>query len=61
MTDELGCAVSRAIYNVLGINRDGQKELLGIYINGGVNFWLSVLVDPQNREVSLYRWFERFF
>lgn len=61
MTDELGCAVSRAIYNVLGINRDGHKELLGIYINEGVNFWLSVLVDPQNREVSLYRWFERFF
>ncbi len=33
VTDERGCAVSRAIYNVLGINRDGHKELLGMYIS----------------------------
>ena len=33
VTDERGCAVSRAVYNVLGINRDGHKELLGMYIS----------------------------
>jgi len=54
VTDERGCAVSRAIYNVLGINRDGHKELLGMYIskNEGANFWLSVLTDLQNRGVE---------
>lgn len=52
--DERGCAVSRAIYNVLGINKDGHKELLGMYISHseGANFWLSVLTDLQNRGVE---------
>ena len=56
VTDERGCAVSRAIYNVLGINRDGHKELLGMYIskNEGANFWLSVLADLQNREWKIF-------
>lgn len=31
--DETGRAVSRAIYNVLGINKGGHKELLGMYIS----------------------------
>ena len=30
VTDERGCAVTRAIYNVLSIDREGHKELLGI-------------------------------
>ena len=54
VTDERGCAVTRAIYNVLGIDREGHKELLGMYIsrNEGANFWLSVLTDLQNRGVE---------
>lgn len=38
----------------LGINRDGHKELLGMYIskNEGDNSWLSVLTDLQNRGVE---------
>ncbi len=53
VTDERVCAVTRAIYNVLGLDREGNKELLGIYIsrNEGANFWLSVLTDLQNRGV----------
>ena len=49
--DETGRAVSRAIYNVLGINREGHKGLLGMYISKseGANFWLEVLSDLQNR------------
>lgn len=45
--DEKGQAVSRAIYNVLGINKEGRKELLGMYVSHseGANFWLSVLTD----------------
>ena len=52
--DERGCAVTRAIYNVLGIDREGHKELLGMYVsrNEGANFWLSVLTDLQNRGVE---------
>lgn len=52
--DEKGCAVSRAIYNVIGIDKDGHKDLLGMYIahSEGANFWLSVLTDLQNRGVE---------
>lgn len=52
--DDKNRPVSRAIYNVLGINREGYKELLGMYISKseGANFWLSVLTDLQNRGVQ---------
>ena len=46
--------VSHAVYNILGINRHGHKELLGMYVSQseGANFWLSVLTDLQNRGVK---------
>jgi len=49
--DENGRAVTRAIYNILGINKEGRKDLLGMYISKseGANFWLEVLSDLQNR------------
>lgn len=52
--DDSGRAVSRAIYNVLGIDKDGHKDVLGMYISKseGANFWLSVLTDLQNRGVK---------
>ena len=51
--DERGCAVTRAIYNVLALDSEGHKELLGMYIskNEGANFWLNVLTDLQTRGV----------
>ena len=41
----------RALYNVLGINKEGHKDILGMYISEseGANFWLSVLTDLNNR------------
>jgi len=41
----------KALYNVLGINKDGYKEILGMYISEseGANFWLAVLTDLQQR------------
>ena len=41
----------KAIYNVLGINKEGHKEVLGMYISEseGANFWLQVLTDLENR------------
>lgn len=46
--------VTRCVYNILGINIDGKKELLGCYVSEseGANFWLSVLTDLQNRGVD---------
>ena len=51
--DDKGRAVTRAIYNVLGINKSGHKGLLGMYISEseGANFWLDVMTDLQNRGV----------
>lgn len=45
---------SKAIYTVLGINKTGRKEILGLYFSEseGANFWLSVLTELQNRGVE---------
>ena len=45
---------SRAVYTVLGLNIDGKKEVLGLYLSEseGANFWLSVLSDLQNRGIE---------
>lgn len=50
---EEGRIVSRAVYHILGINIEGRKELLGMYVSEseGANFWLSVLSDLRNRGV----------
>lgn len=49
-----GKVVSRALYNVLAVNKEGRKELIGMYISEseGANFWLSVLTDLKNRGVN---------
>ncbi len=46
--------VSKAAYVVLGINADGYKEVLGIWIGQAESskFWLSVLNELKNRGVS---------
>jgi len=45
---------SRAVYTVLGLNMEGRKEVLGLYLSEseGANFWLSVLTDLHNRGVE---------
>jgi transposase-like protein len=49
-----GKAVSRAVYNIMGVNKDGIKDLIGVYVSEseGANFWLSVLTDLQSRGVK---------
>ena len=48
-----GQVSKRAVYVVLGINVEGNKELLGLWIGPaereGAKFWLSVLTDLKNR------------
>lgn len=49
-----GHYISKAFYTVLGVNLDGKKEILGLYLNQseGAKFWLQVLTDLQNRGVE---------
>ncbi len=51
---EGGKVVSRAVYNILALNKHGKKELIGMYISEseGANFWLSVLTDLKSRGVK---------
>ncbi len=46
--------INKAAYTVLGINMDGYKEILGIWIGGNESskFWLGVLNDLKNRGVE---------
>ena len=43
-----------AIYVVLGLNLEGQKEVLGLWVaqTEGAKFWLQVLTELQNRGVK---------
>ena len=49
-----GRYVSKAVYTILGLNVEGKKELLGLYLSEseGANYWLSVLTDLHNRGVK---------
>lgn len=51
---EDGSIKTKAVYCLLGVNREGIKDLLGLYIseNEGARFWLNVLADIQNRGVK---------
>ena len=44
----------RAVYLILGTDREGYRDLLGMYASEheGAKFWLSVLTDLQNRGVK---------
>jgi len=46
--------VNKAIYTLLGLNIDGKKELLGLYLSDqeGAHHWLNVLTDLYNRGVK---------
>lgn len=45
---------NRCVYVVYGINIEGQKEVLGLYLgeNEGAKFWLYVLTDLKNRGIE---------
>jgi transposase-like protein len=51
---EEGRYLSKAIYTLLGLTIDGEKEILGIYLsaNESASYWLSILTDLQNRGVE---------
>lgn len=51
---EEGKVCNRSVYLALGINMDGQKELLGIWIaqTEGAKFWLGVITELANRGIK---------
>lgn len=51
---ENGKVAGKAVYTILGVNLEGRKEVLGLYISEheGANFWLQVLTDLSNRGVK---------
>ncbi len=46
-----GRVINKSVFLALGINLEGQKELLGMWLaeNEGAKFWLSVLTELKNR------------
>jgi len=46
--------INKAVYLALGVNLEGHKELLGLWIseNEGAKFWLGVMTELQNRGVE---------
>lgn len=49
-----GAIQNKSVYLALGINTDGEKELLGLWMaqTEGAKFWLSVMNDLKNRGVQ---------
>ncbi|EDU0615887.1 TPA: IS256 family transposase [Salmonella enterica subsp. salamae serovar 53:z4,z24:-] len=49
-----GSVINKAVFLALGINAEGQKELLGMWLaeNEGAKFWLSVLTELKNRDLQ---------
>lgn len=51
---EDGKVANRSVYLALGVNMEGQKELLGMWISKteGAKFWLNVITELKNRGVE---------
>jgi len=49
-----GHVINKAVYMALGVNLDGNKEVLGLWIakEEGAKFWLKVVTELKNRGVK---------
>ena len=49
-----GHVINKAVYLAIGINMDGVKEVLGMWVaeNEGAKFWLQVVTELRNRGVQ---------
>jgi transposase-like protein len=50
-----GKIVNVAIYNCLGVDLEGKKDMLGMWVSDGsegANYWLSVITELKNRGVK---------
>ncbi|SEP18614.1 Transposase, Mutator family, partial [Nitrosomonas oligotropha] len=51
---DAGSVHTKAIYLAIGINMEGHKEILGLWIaqTEGAKFWFSVVTELKNRGVQ---------
>ena len=51
---ENGIVGKKAVYIALGVNQEGKKDILSMYIgtNESAKTWLSLFNDPKNRGVK---------
>lgn len=51
---DAGSVRAKAVYLAIGVNMDGHKEVLGLWIaqTEGAKFWLSVVTELKNRGVQ---------
>jgi len=51
---EEGRVVKKVVYVVIGVNLDGEKDVLGLYVDGSesAKYWMSVLSHLKNRGVE---------
>lgn len=51
---EEGFVKSKVLYNIIGINPSGEKDLIGMYLSDseGATFWMQVLNDLKNRGIQ---------
>ena len=51
-----GRIVKRAVYIALGIDMNGKKDVLGMYVgeNESAKFWLSIMNGLKNRDSAVY-------
>jgi putative transposase len=49
-----GSVSNRTVYVIYGINMDGEKDVLGLYLgeSEGSKYWLSVLTELKNRGIE---------
>ncbi|CAK8743462.1 IS256 family transposase ISSod18 [Sodalis praecaptivus] len=50
-SQDCGAVANKSVYLALGVNTQGEKELLGLWIakTEGAKFWLSVMTELRNR------------
>jgi len=53
-SSENGKVVTKILYNILGVNQAGHREILGVYVTEteDANFWLGVFNDLRQRGVE---------
>ncbi len=46
--------INKAVYIAIGVNMEGKKELLGIWVgkNEGSKFWMQVVTELKNRGIE---------
>ena len=51
-----GTVKNKAVYIAIGVNREGKKDVLGLWIEQteGAKFWLGVMTEMKNRGVSSF-------